>query len=348
MTGDLERRYRRVLRMLPGYYRDRWEEDMVAAFLDSSLTGDPEEDEFAIEYGRPSWPEVASVAALAARLYLGGAGAPRRYFAWGQAVRGAVLVVMLGQAVLGLVAIVSLGWMHHLFGWLPAPPPGAAGDVWPALDAAGGYAYLVIYAALLLRYYRVAQLIALLAAVPYPVYLLHMQSAYHQPWLAGPWAATILFCVAPVLAMAAFRRDTPPIARRPWLLALAAGIVVVAAPMLGLQMTGHGDWVPGYYGLGCILVGVLALVQARTRRSSSGRSASRQAADPGAWSLTLVLLGAVAGVVQIAWLITLRHDPRLLIEALAELAVMAIAVALIVPAAARTQAAVPVHRSEAR
>ena len=37
---DLEQRYRRVLRLLPGYYRARWEQDMVAAFLDSSLTGD--------------------------------------------------------------------------------------------------------------------------------------------------------------------------------------------------------------------------------------------------------------------------------------------------------------------
>ena len=35
MSGDLdlEQRYRRVLRLLPGYYRDMWEEDMVAAFL---------------------------------------------------------------------------------------------------------------------------------------------------------------------------------------------------------------------------------------------------------------------------------------------------------------------------
>jgi len=38
---DLEQRYRRVLRLLPGYYRDKWEEDMVAAFLDSWLTGWP-------------------------------------------------------------------------------------------------------------------------------------------------------------------------------------------------------------------------------------------------------------------------------------------------------------------
>jgi hypothetical protein len=38
---DLEQRYRRVLRLLPGYYRQLWEEDTVAAFLDSWLTGDP-------------------------------------------------------------------------------------------------------------------------------------------------------------------------------------------------------------------------------------------------------------------------------------------------------------------
>lgn len=108
MSGDLERRYRRVLRILPGYYRQQWEEDMVTAFLESSLTRDPEEDEFVTEYGRLSWAEVASVVGLAARLYLGGAGAPRRYFAWGQAVRRAVLAVILGHAVLALGACVFL------------------------------------------------------------------------------------------------------------------------------------------------------------------------------------------------------------------------------------------------
>jgi hypothetical protein len=95
---DLEQRYPRVLWLLPGYYRQRWEEDMVAAFLDSSLTGDPDEDECVLEFCRPGWQEVASVAGLAVRLYLGTAGAPRRYFAWGQAVRRAVLAVMLVHA----------------------------------------------------------------------------------------------------------------------------------------------------------------------------------------------------------------------------------------------------------
>ena len=114
MSGGLEQRYRRVLRLLPGYYREAWEEDMVAAFLDGWLTGDPDEDEFTTEYGRPSRAEIASVAALAARLYLGGAGAPRRYFAWGQAIRGAVLAVLLLHAVLGL---------DGLMVW-PGPPAG--------------------------------------------------------------------------------------------------------------------------------------------------------------------------------------------------------------------------------
>jgi hypothetical protein len=81
MSGNLERRYRRVLRLLPGWYRQQWEQDMVAAFLDSWLTGDPETDECVLEFCKPGWAETASVACLAVRLHLGGPGTPRRY-AW--------------------------------------------------------------------------------------------------------------------------------------------------------------------------------------------------------------------------------------------------------------------------
>ena len=71
MSGELrlEQRYRRVLRLLPGYYREQWEEDMVAAYLDSWLTGDPYTDECLLEFCKPAWEEVASVVLLAARLY---------------------------------------------------------------------------------------------------------------------------------------------------------------------------------------------------------------------------------------------------------------------------------------
>jgi hypothetical protein len=75
-SGNLERRYRRVLRLLPGWYRELREEEMVAAFLDSWLTGDPEADEYISKAAGPSSAEVARVAALAVRMHLGGAGTP--------------------------------------------------------------------------------------------------------------------------------------------------------------------------------------------------------------------------------------------------------------------------------
>jgi hypothetical protein len=83
VSSDLERRYRRALRLLPGWYRQRWEQDMVAAFLDSWLTGDPEADACLLEIAKPGWAEVASVAGLAVRLHLGGAGTPRRHVGTG-------------------------------------------------------------------------------------------------------------------------------------------------------------------------------------------------------------------------------------------------------------------------
>jgi hypothetical protein len=175
MSGDLERRYRRALRLLPGYYRQQWEEDMVAAFLDSSLTGDPEEDELIIEYGRPSVPELASVAGLAARLYLGGAGAPRQYFTWGQAVRDAVLVVTLARATQALGSFAVAVWEHRAFGLFAPPAPLVAatgGGIWLATWYAVGYAWIVAYIALVLGHYRTAQGLAVLAIAPDLVYLL--------------------------------------------------------------------------------------------------------------------------------------------------------------------------------
>ncbi len=80
---------------------------MVAAFLDSWLTGDPETDECVLEFCKPGWAETASVACLAVRLHLGGPGTPRRY-AWGQAIRRAVLAVLLVHAVLAVNVLVFL------------------------------------------------------------------------------------------------------------------------------------------------------------------------------------------------------------------------------------------------
>src|SRR3984885_15182530 len=289
MSGDLERRYRRVLRLLPGYYRERWEEDMVAAFLDGWLTGDAEADEFINKVARPEWAEVASVVGLAARLYLGGAGTPRRYFAGGQAVRRAVLAVMLVHAVLGVDVLVRTAWSRRLFG-LPAPPAivmtASLDGVWPAVYYAVNVAWIVIFVALVFGHYRTARVLAVLAIVPGLVASLQDQLTGSMPAPFASWAFWVPLTLAPVLAMAAFHAAAPPAARWPWLLALPAGYLVVVVPLLALQATGDAAWVPDLPGQCCLLAALACLAHAP-------RAWSRRAAGSGPWSLALVLLAAV-------------------------------------------------------
>ncbi len=338
MSGNLEQRYRRVLRLLPGYYRDKWEEDMVAAFLDSWLTGDPDEDECILEFCKPTWEEAASVAGLAARLYLGGAATPRRYFAWGQAVRNGVLTVILLHAVLGLEVLVRAAWSRRLFG-LPAPPASLAvfspGGVWPTAYHVVNVAWIVIFVTLALGHYRTARVLALLAIVPGLAALLQAQVTGVMPAPFGPWAWWVLFDLALVLAMAAFHRDAPPAARLPWLLALPAGYLLVFVPVLALQATGNAAWLPDFSGLCCLLVALACLAHAP-------RARSRQTGGSGVWSLTLALLAAVAGTYRIATVGAYLHDPHLIKVSLAELVILVASAALVAPDASRAQTGTPV------
>jgi hypothetical protein len=339
MSGGLglEQRYRRVLRVLPGYYRERWEQDMVTAFLDSWLTGDPVDDDAILEFCKPTWPEVASVAGLAARLYLGGAATPRRYFAWGQAVRRAVLTVLLVHAVLGLEVLVRTAWSRRLFG-LPAPPASLVvatpGGVWPTVYHVVNVAWIVIFVTLALGHYRTARVLAALAIVPGLAALLQAQLTGIMPAPFGPWAWWLLFSLVPVAAMAAFHQDAPPPARLPWLLALPAGYLLVFGPVLALEATGNSAWLPDFSGLCCLLVALACLAHVP-------RAWSRQAVSSGVWSLTLALLAAVAGAFRIVTVSDYLHDPHLLKVSLAELVILVAAAALVAPDAARAQAATP-------
>jgi hypothetical protein len=337
MSSNLERRYRRVLRLLPGWYRQRWEQDMVAAFLDSWLTGDPAADEYITWAAGPSWAEVASVARLAVRLHLGGPGTPRRH-AWGQAIRRAVRTVVLVHAVLAVNVLVFLVWSRRLAGWLHVLPTSlvvvSPGSVWPIVYYLVSAAWIVIFGSLALGHYRLARLLAALAIVPGLVALLQAQLTGIMPAPFGPWPFWVLLDLAPVLAMTAFHRDAPPAARWPWLLALPAGCLLVYGPLLGLQATGNSAWLPDFSGQCCILVSLACLVHAP-------RAWSRQAAGTGLWSLTLALLAAVAGVYRIATLTGYLHDPHLITVSLAELFIVLAAVALVAPDAARAQTATP-------
>jgi hypothetical protein len=339
MSGGLglERRYRRVLRLLPGWYREQWGEDMVATFLASWHTGDPDDDEFALEFCKPTWGEVASVAGLATRLYLGGAGLSRRYFAWGQAIRRAVLAVILVHAVLGLNVLVRIAWSRRRFG-LPAPPASlvvaSPGGVWPTVFYVVNIAWIVIFVALALGHYWTARVLAALAIVPGLAALLQAQLTGVMPAPFGPWAWWVLFGLVPVLAMAAFQSAAPPAARLPWLLALPASYLLVIVPVMVAQATGNVAWVPDFSGQCCLLAALACLVHAP-------RAWSRQATGSGVWSLALALLAAVAGAYRIATLGGYAHDPHLIKVSLAELFILVAAAALVAPDAARAQTATP-------
>ncbi|WP_152610989.1 hypothetical protein [Amycolatopsis sp. MJM2582] len=225
----LEERYRRVLRLLPASYRQAWEEDMVATFLLSELPEDDEEAEFAADHGRPSWPEVASVVALAVRLRLGGDGAAPRYLVWGETVRRLALVGLLVQAVAALAGIGAWLWSP---GMTNVVAPGQAAEVQALL----GLLWVAAYLCLVTGRWRVARLLAALALVRAVVFfgvdLAAVEGAFGLSWTIG-----LLLDALPVLALVAFHRQAPPVKTRPWLVALAVGVALLTVALLLTYVT---------------------------------------------------------------------------------------------------------------
>jgi hypothetical protein len=238
-----------------------------------------------------------------------------------------------------------------VFGWLPAPPAGLVvatpgGALPPAVWYVVAYAWIVSLVMLALRYYRTAQVIAALAIIPDLVVVVQGQFTGRLPApYVGPWAFWFLLNLAPVLGLTAFRRDAPAGPRWPWLLALPANYLLVVVPLHALQLTGNSAWVPDFSGLYCVLVSLACLAHVP-------RAWSRRAVGSSVWSLTLALLAADAGAYRIFSMADYLHaqsitaaltDPHLITVSLAELLILLVAVALVVPDAARapTATAVP-------
>jgi hypothetical protein len=288
VTG-LERRYRRLLRILPTDYLAAWQEDMVTNFLASMDTEDPDLAEYLADYGRPSWSEVASVVALAVRLRLpglrtrlGGVGAPPRNVVWGDAVRLVALIGLLSHAA---SATVGLGMTLWASGQLPAfPPPPAEWHAappapwWQSVTIVDHLLWLPAYLALLFGQRLVCRILAILAlSVVVLANLLRFDAS--APFVLSDMAF-FAFAALPVLALVAFHRDAPPVRAWPWLVALPVAVAVEAAPLLtqpaDLRIFPLLDWPAA----GCAMLVTAALVHlALPRRAAS-------------WSLALALLGA--------------------------------------------------------
>lgn len=105
----LERRYVLLLRLLPKDYRQEWEQDMLATFLQSEHARLPDDEADLDMYGPtyPRWAEIGSVARLAVGVRLGTAGphpSPRAA-AWGAAVRLVALIGLLVPAAFALAVV---------------------------------------------------------------------------------------------------------------------------------------------------------------------------------------------------------------------------------------------------
>lgn len=255
MNG-LERRYRRVLRMLPASYRNTWEDDMVATFLQSTTTPadttDPEDAAFTAEYSSPGWAEIASVLALAVRLRLGGAGAPPHYIARGEALRRVALVGLLLYAVTAVIGVAQLWVLTRFPHLLPLDPDPATGGLGFRVGTLAELLWVAAYLALVTDHRRAARVLATLAIAP-------QVASYTTDMITtgGAFALShtyqLLLAAVPVAALVAWHPDAPPIPPRPWLLAFPGGLAVVTALTVlaaGMDPAGPADWP----GLLCVLV----------------------------------------------------------------------------------------------
>jgi hypothetical protein len=284
----LEERYRAVLRLLPADYRARWEQEMVAAFLESMETGDPEQDEYVRDYGRPSWSEVGSVAALAVRLRLGGAGTPRSV-TWGAAVRLAVLMALLANAVTGTLGAGFRLWLAGTLSWLPDPPgtwvAQTPSGYWYVSSDLGGLLWLAAYVAFLIGHRAAGRAFIGLGMLPGATFaVVSTVGIVGGPPSVGvtPWVV-LLADGALLLGTVAFQPGAAPVRIRPWLWALPVGVVTVAGFWLGIVATALLDWA----GLHAVLVVAAALAYL-------GGAALRIVRPAPAWSLALLVLAAAA------------------------------------------------------
>jgi hypothetical protein len=269
--------------------------------LESRDSDDPETAGYIADFGRPSWPEVASVAVLAVRLRLEplglrqrGGALPPRAAAWGQAVRLFVLAGMLAHAVVAAVALASALWLAADLRWLPAPPAdwpfGTPASAWQAVMTTGGFLWLPDYVGVLLGHLGVARLLAAAAVLPEAASAVQATAGLiggAAPFLLTIWCSLLLQVVL-VLGLAALD-PVAPARRPPWLLALVAGIASIAGLSL-LARPGAGQWLLlDWPGVCCLALVGAALVDLAAPAVRRARAPSRR--------LALVLLAvAVLGL----------------------------------------------------
>ncbi|WP_309111030.1 hypothetical protein [Saccharothrix sp.] len=186
--SNLERRYRRLLRVLPAWYRAEREEEMVGIFLAERADGvDADLD---LEHGWPGWGEAWATVDLAVRVRFG----PVRRA--GVLARVVALAGLLGHVVsagqgLGSVARFGGVWVWWFDALVAVAVAGVAWRQWAAVKAAVG------------------------------VLAVHGGLVAQEPWALVPVVLSWVTLVALVLG---WHREAPPVPRARWWATVVAGL----------------------------------------------------------------------------------------------------------------------------
>ncbi|MDX8030510.1 hypothetical protein SK803_09825 [Lentzea sp. BCCO 10_0856] len=213
---NLERRYRALLKVLPGWYREDREEEMVGLFLVERT------DELDLEHSWPGWGETGAMLALAIRTRFAASGAPERAVRLGEVARWLAVLGLL----LGLKNVV-----HVIYSEIVVRASGEV--VAPQWNAVLANFSPVVVIALLLRGHRTwAKVVAGAAFVPWLV------NAVTDVGPAGAlsvlWQLPVL--VAFVALCLGFHREAPTPRVGPMLWWCGGAVLVGAAELLAWQV----------------------------------------------------------------------------------------------------------------
>ncbi|WP_086822799.1 hypothetical protein [Allokutzneria sp. NRRL B-24872] len=222
----LERRYRRMLVVLPKWYRAEREEEMVAAFLED-VDRDPDSD-LRHDFGWPGWGEFGSLVALSARTrWPGRTGSPRAQVR-GEVVRvvGLIGLLLASASALNqwlsriapeLYAIHYIGTDGRMGAYQGPIPP-----IWDwrfVLDAfLDGTAVLTLLA-LLFGAWRLAKAGASVLLVVLVAFMVHDLTGWDSV-ITSAFLYHLICVLYAVCVLVGFHSDVEPVKPKWWLVAL--------------------------------------------------------------------------------------------------------------------------------
>lgn len=294
----LEARYRRLLGLLPAWYRAEREQEMVEVFLDDRAARGRDTGELDAEYGWPGWGEAAAVAGLAIRVRIGGPGDPPGPRATGAVVRAAATGAVLLSA--GAAAATAIWWVvAALVGPVEAADnlaalvrPTGARQWHDAVVLVLGLCWLPAWTAFTAGRVQPARVLGVLATVAPATAVGTALVDTSVTAATVALAAVLMPGGALVLLRLGFHRDAPPPAvARPWTLlaATTVGLLVAAVLVLVTRATFHP-------AATLLLVAALGLLATRRARAAGATA-------------VLAAITLVAGLLELAALEVGRAGP---------------------------------------